>query len=169
MAGYQTSIELQGGLRFLARSQAGHGVLMDAGPAGGGEDAGVRPLELLLIGLGGCMGIDVLSILRKRRCEVTAYRLQVRGEQAPEHPRVFTSIVVEHELAGRNLTDDDVRIAVDLAREKYCSVYAMLLRAAPIEVRWQISADDGGGAAPPAGRASAPVAGETSEAPQQAR
>lgn len=120
------------GMQFAARTGSGHEVVMDAAVEAGGQEQGPRPMELLLASLGGCGGMDVISILRKMRQEVTAYEVRVSGERAADHPRVFTRITVEHVVTGRDLDEALVRRAVELARDRYCSVSAMLARSAEV-------------------------------------
>jgi putative redox protein len=89
-------------------------------------------MEYLLAGLGGCTGMDTISILRKMRQDVTDYRIEVEGVKADEHPKVYTEISIRHIVTGNNLSEDRVRHAVDLSEEKYCSAMAMLRQAAAI-------------------------------------
>jgi len=125
-------------MAFRAISGSGHALVLDAAPEVGGTNRGVRPMELLLLGLGGCTGMDVISILRKKRQEVTGYEVRVHAERAAEHPKVFTAITVEHVVRGRNLSAEAVRRAVELSATKYCPASAMLGRVAPIEERYRL-------------------------------
>lgn len=134
----RVSARLDGAMGFRAETPSGHEVLMDASPEVGGENRGVRPLELLLVGLAGCTGMDVISILRKMRQDVTGYEVSVSGERADEHPRVYTRIVVEHILRGRGLVEANVARAVELSATRYCSASAMLEKAARVEHRYTI-------------------------------
>lgn len=101
----------------------------------GGDNDGFRPLELLLIGLAGCTGMDVISILQKKQEQVSAFEIKVHGERANDHPRVFTKIDIEYIVKGKNIDPAAVKRAVDLSEEKYCSVEAMLKKAAQIQSR----------------------------------
>jgi putative redox protein len=101
---------------------------MDEAAEGGRAGVGASPMELVLIGLGGCTGMDVASILSKMRQHVTSYEVRVRGERAADHPRLYTSIVVEHVLTGRGLDPAKVERAVRLSETKYCSVSATLAK-----------------------------------------
>ena len=130
--------QLDGAMCFRALGDSGHEVVMDAAPEVGGQDRGARPMELLLAGLAGCTGMDVVSILRKMRQEVTGYEVRVRGERAEEHPRVYTEIVVEHVVRGRGLIEAHVARAVELSATRYCPASAMLEKAARIEHRYAI-------------------------------
>jgi putative redox protein len=110
------------GLRFLGGTDSGHATAFDdeEGNSGG------RPMEVLLSALGACTAMDVLSILRKKHQQVAWYRVRVEGEQRAEHPRVFTSIRLVHELDGRDVDRGALRRAIELSATKYCSVGAML-------------------------------------------
>ena len=115
-----------------------HTVHMDGRPEAGGENRGISPMRLLLIALGGCTGMDVISILKKMRQDVTHFEIELAGPRASEHPRVYTQIEIVYRLRGRNLARDMVEKAVRLSEEKYCSAGAMLKQAAPIITRIEI-------------------------------
>jgi putative redox protein len=132
------SVDLLDTMAFRATTGTGHEVVMDAAPEVGGGDAGPRPMEMLLVGFGGCTGMDVISILRKMRQDVTGYQIRLGGERATDHPKIFTSISVEHVVRGRGLSSDAVRHAVELSAARYCSAAAMLNRAARIEETYRI-------------------------------
>lgn len=117
------------GLRFSARSGSGHTVVVD-NVAG---NAGPRPMELVLLAQAGCTGMDVISILQKKRQPVSDYEVQVSAEQRAEHPQVYTRLDVVHEVRGSGLDEEAVRRAIELSATKYCSVAAML-SAGPVEI-----------------------------------
>jgi putative redox protein len=104
-----------------------------------GASKPLEPLELLLIGLGGCTGMDVISILEKKRQEVSGFEVRVHGDRAEEHPKVFTRITLEYRVTGRGVDRAAVERAVELSETKYCPAMAMLRKAAPIETRISIS------------------------------
>ncbi|MHB1416142.1 MAG: OsmC family protein [Chloroflexota bacterium] len=135
-------VVLREGMAFDATPTSGHTIRMDAAPSVGGQDQGARPLELLLLGLGGCTGMDVISILRKMRQAVTGYEILLHAERAEEHPRIFTKIVVEHVVRGRDLSESAVRKAVSLSEKRYCSASAMLSKTAAVEHRIRLVAED---------------------------
>jgi putative redox protein len=110
----------ESGLRFTALSARGAQITLNS------EGEYFSPMQLLLAALGGCTGIDVVSILKKMRQDVTSYRVEVDGMRAEEHPRVWTEITVRHMVEGNNLQREMVERAVHLSEEKYCSVAAML-------------------------------------------
>ncbi len=115
-----------GGMRFVGRADSGHAVVMDATAVNGGEDSAARPSELLLIGLAGCTGMDIVSILRKKRQPVTGLEVVVHAEQAPDHPKRFTEMTVEYRVAGVGVDPAAVRRAIELSEASYCSVGATL-------------------------------------------
>jgi putative redox protein len=128
----------QHGMAFAAKTSSGQTLVIDGAPELGGENLGPRPMELVLVALGGCTAMDVISILRKMRQDTTAYEIHVAGERAEEHPKVYTRISVEHIVRGRNLAPDQVTRAIELSTRKYCSVMAMLEKAVSIVVRYTI-------------------------------
>jgi putative redox protein len=115
---------LETGMRFVAEGGSGHRVTLDADEHGGGENAGFRPMEMHLVGLAGCTGMDVISILRKKRQDVTGYEVHVRGMRAEEHPMVFVKITVEHVLTGHRIQPEAVARAIELSEERYCGAGA---------------------------------------------
>lgn len=117
-------------MQFTAEAGSGHVVVMDAAEEHGGQDTGFRPMELLLVGLAGCTGMDVISILRKQRQEVVAYEVSVRGERATDHPKVFTNITVEHVVTGRHIDSAAVARAIELSQTRYCGAGTMLRQLA---------------------------------------
>lgn len=117
------------GLRFEARTPSGHALLLDSAQGAG---AGPTPMELVLVTLGGCTGMDVISILQKQRQPVTGLEVVVQAERAAEHPRVYTGYEVTYIVHGKGIKREAVERAVSLSEEKYCSVGIMLGKAAPI-------------------------------------
>lgn len=135
------TVELMNGMAFQADTGSGHSLALDAAPEVGGTDCGPRPMEMLLVGLGGCTGMDVISILRKMLQDVTGYEVRLRGERASDHPKVFTAIFVEHVVRGHGLNAESVCRAVELSATRYCSAAAMLGKVARIEERYRIVDD----------------------------
>jgi putative redox protein len=119
-------------MRFNVETGSGHHVILVAAEHNGGQDAGPRPMEMLLVALASCAGMDILGILRKKRQEITAYEVRVYGERVEEHPRIFVRITVEHILTGHALQSEAVKRAIDLTEEKYCGASAMLGKTAII-------------------------------------
>jgi putative redox protein len=119
-------------MSFVGESGSGHSVVMDASPEIGGRDLGVRPMEMLLLGLGGCTAIDVVMILRKGRERVTDCVIELEAERAPTDPKIFTRIRLTYRVSGHALDRAKVERAVALSAEKYCSASAMFGRTAEI-------------------------------------
>ena len=126
------------GVTMLAESGSGHAVVMDGPPEHGGRNLGVRPMEMLLIGLGGCTEFDVLHILRRGRHEVSLCEVELSAERAEADPKVFTHIHVHFRVAGKALTEKAVERAVQLSAEKYCSASIMLGAVAEITHDFEI-------------------------------
>ena len=117
---------------FLGESESGHGILMDGAPAYGGRNLGPRPMELLLMGAGGCTSFDVVTILKKGRQDVTDCYVELDAERAENDPKVFTKIHMHFVVKGRNIRTDAVEKAIGLSAEKYCSASIMLGATAKI-------------------------------------
>ncbi|HLZ56759.1 MAG TPA: OsmC family protein [Ktedonosporobacter sp.] len=130
--------QLATGMRFDVETGSGHKIVLDTAKDDDGQDAGPRPMEMLLVGLAGCAGIDIISMLRKMRQSVIAYEIRVHGIRADEHPRVYTQITVEHIITGQNVQPDTVQRAIKLSEERYCSVNAMLDKTAAITHTFQV-------------------------------
>ena len=122
----KATIKWQGEVGFAAESGSGHTVMMDGPPEMGGKEQGPRPMEMLLMGMGGCTAFDVVHILRKGRQEITGCEAAVSAERATEDPKVFTRIHVHFILRGKNLSESQVERAIELSAEKYCSASIML-------------------------------------------
>lgn len=120
------TINWAGKARFTATSGSGHTVTLDGPPDHGGENGGPRPMEMVLMGLGGCSAFDVMSILQKSRQDVTDCRLEMKAERADAVPAVFTKIHLHFIVSGNDLKEAMVKRAVALSAEKYCSASIML-------------------------------------------
>jgi len=114
------------GVTFVGESGSGHAGVMDGPPEHGGRDLGIRPMEMLLLGMGGCTAFDVLHILKKARQPVTDCVVELEAERADTEPKVFTRIHAHFRLKGTGLKEDRVKRAVELSAEKYCSASIML-------------------------------------------
>ena len=126
------------GACFLGESPSGHAVVMDGPPEGGGRNLGVRPMEMPLLGLGGCSAYDVVSILRKGRQDVADCHVEIEAERAERVPKVFTRIHMHFVVSGTGLSEDRVRRAVTLSADKYCSASIMLGKAAEVSHDFEI-------------------------------
>jgi len=114
------------GVSFEATSGSGHRLILDGAPEHGGQNAGIRPMEAVLIGVGACSGFDVVSILKKARQQVSDCVVELEAERAESPPKVFTRIRMRFVVSGTDLKPAAVQRAVDLSAEKYCSATAML-------------------------------------------
>ena len=117
---------------FLGESGSGHAVVMDGAPDSGGRNLGVRPMEMLLLGLGGCTAFDVVMILKRGREPVTGCVVDMDADRAETEPKVFTRIAMRYRVSGRGLDPKKVERAVNLSAEKYCSATAILAKTAQI-------------------------------------
>ncbi len=119
-------------MTLVGESGSGHAVVMDGPPELGGHNLGLRPMEMILLGMGGCTAIDVLNILKKARQAVVDCVVELDAERAPTDPKIFTRIQVHFIVNGRNLNERQVERAVQLSAEKYCSASIMLGKTAEI-------------------------------------
>ena len=127
------------GLTFMGRTNSGHWIPLD-GPADfRGSDSAPRPKELILIGLGGCTAADVASILNKMRENITNFKVDIDAEMANEHPKVYTKIHLTYMFWGEGLKEENLKKAIELSQEKYCSVTAMLKNAVEITYSYEIN------------------------------
>lgn len=131
-------VKLVEGITFVAESGSGHAVVMDASPEVGGRDMGARPMEMLLMGAGGCSAIDVVHILRKARQDLVDCVVEVEADRAEEDPKVFTRIHLHYVVTGRKLNPVHVERAIKLSKEKYCSATIMLAKTAEVTADWEI-------------------------------
>lgn len=129
----EAKITWNGAMQFTGSADSGFQIPLDASPDHGGQNGGFQPLELLLVGLVGCTGMDVISILQKKKANVSAFEVRVTAERAEEHPRVFTHLHVEYIVTGKDIKLEDVERSVQLSETKYCPAEAMLRKAATID------------------------------------
>ena len=123
---------------FMGESETGHAVVMDGAPENGGRNIGMRPMEMLLIGMGGCTSFDVVTILKKSRQAVVDCVAEISAERADEIPKVFTKIHVHFVVTGHDLNEKQVERAVLLSAEKYCSASIMLSKSVEITHDFEI-------------------------------
>lgn len=117
---------------FVGESGSGHSVIMDGAPEAGGRNLGFRPMEMLLLGLGGCSAFDVMMILKRGREQVTDCVVEIDGERAQTDPKIFTKIALKYIVTGRGLDPKKVERAVALSADKYCSASAILAKTAEL-------------------------------------
>jgi putative redox protein len=133
------------GMTFTGSADTGFSVPLGADPAVGGANYGFRPLELLAVSLAGCTAMDVISILQKKKQAVTAFDVQVHTEQVNEHPHVFTKAVITYLVTGHNVDEAAVIRAIELSATRYCPAQAMLAKAFPMELVYEIYEEKGNG------------------------
>ena len=134
----KATVRWAGEASFVGKTESGHSVLMDGAPEFGGQNRGARPMELLLLGMGGCTAFDVVLILRKARQNITDCVAQLSAERALEDPKVFTRIHVHFVMTGRKLDPKRVEQALKLSAEKYCSASIMFAKTAEITHDFEI-------------------------------
>ena len=130
-----------GGMSFLAETGSGHAVLMDGAPDGGGRNLAPRPMEMVLLGTGGCTAYDVVLILRKGKHDIRGCDVKLTAERAESEPKVFTKIHFHFTVRGRNLKHAIVERAISLSHEKYCSASIMLAKTASMSHSFEIIDD----------------------------
>ena len=126
------------GVSFVGESETGHAVVLDGAPENGGRNIGMRPMEMLLIGMGACTSFDVVTILKKARQPIVDCVAEIQAERADEIPKVFTKIHVHFVITGNNLNESQVERAVKLSAEKYCSASIMLAKSVTITHGYEI-------------------------------
>jgi putative redox protein len=130
------------GITFAGKAGSGHWALMDGSAKFRGSEGANSPKELVLVGLGGCTGADVTSILHKMREKIKRFEINLDAETASEHPKVFTKIHITYKFWGKDLKPENIEKAISLSQEKYCSVSAMLKKSIPITYSHEINSDD---------------------------
>lgn len=143
MSSVTARVKFVDGLMFVAESESGHAIVLDGPKKHGGTELGMRPMELLLMGLGGCTGMDAISILRKKKQDVTAFELRLKGQRAENDPMRYTDIEIEYVVTGRGVQEDAVKRAVELSMQKYCSVKATLEGSAKVAYKYSIMEEPG--------------------------
>jgi len=134
----KTRVKWVEGVCFMAESGSGHAVIMDGAPDIGGKNLGPRPMEMLLMGAGGCTSVDVIMILQKSRQDVVDCQVEIDAERAEDHPKVFTNIHMHFTVKGRGLKPEVVDRAIKLSAEKYCSASIILGKTAQMTHDFEI-------------------------------
>ena len=132
-------------MNFIGMPDSGFPVQLDSDSYFGGTNSGVRPMEMVALGLAGCTAMDVLSVLQKMRQKVTGFEVKVNAPRSSEHPQVFTSAVIIYIVTGKNVDETAVLRAIELSVTKYCPVQKMLEGAFPMELHYEIYEDEGNG------------------------
>jgi len=134
----KTTVRWVNDMTMVGESASGHAIVMDGPEEAGGNNLGIRPMEMLLLGMGGCTTIDVLSMLKKMREKVRDCRAEITAERADEHPKVFTKIHIHFVIEGINLDEKKVGKAIGLSADKYCSASIMLGKTAVVTHDFEI-------------------------------
>lgn len=138
-------VNWQNRMSFTGSADSGFSINLGTDPAVGGDNDGIRPMELMALSLAGCTAMDVISILQKKREDVTGFEVKVHAERASEHPKVMTSAVIDYLVSGRGVSEAAVVRAIELSAKRYCPAQAMLGKIMPLELRYTIYEDLGGG------------------------
>jgi len=134
----EAKVRLTKEMEFIGTASSGHSLILDADDESGGRNRGFRPMELLLVGFGGCTGMDVISILRKKRQDVAGLEMNVKGEKTDSYPKVYKTVHIEYVITGTNIQKEAVERAIELSLTKYCSVGATLAKAGTITHSYRI-------------------------------
>ena len=134
----KATVTLQKKMTFTGTSASGFPVVMDADQSVGGDSSAIRPMEMLLFGLAGCTAMDVISILRKKRQDVTGFEVRVDAPRSTEHPHVFTSAAITYSVVGRNVKEEAILRAIELTSTKYCPAHFMFAQIIPIDLHYEI-------------------------------
>ncbi len=137
------TLNWKGRMAFEGASDSGFVQKMDAEETVGGENSAGRPMEFIALGLAGCTGMDVISILQKKKQPVTDFQVKIHAERVEEHPKIFSCAVIEYLVTGRNIDEAALLRAIELSAEKYCPAQAMLGKAFPIQMVYKIFDEDG--------------------------
>src|SRR5215510_6492040 len=139
----KANVKWQHNMTFIGTADSGFPVQIDAAEAVGGNNSGVRPMEMLLLGLAGCSAMDVISILQKKRQAVTYFDVRVDATRSPEHPKVFTNAVMTYIVSGHGVQLEAVLRAIELAVTKYCPAQFMFGQLFPMDLQYEIYEDEG--------------------------
>lgn len=135
---HEVTVALQDGMHFTSEQDDNQVIHVDSSDDFGGQGLGARPQKLLLVSLGACTGMDVISIMRKKRQDVTGFDIELAGDKADNHPRVYTAIRINYRFTGRDIDPKAVERAIDLSINKYCPVAGILKQVVPIETSYEI-------------------------------
>jgi len=141
----KATVQWKENMTFVGMPDSGFPVQMDADSSFGGTNSGVRPMEMIALGLAGCTGMDVMSILQKKRQQVTQFEVRVNAPRSPEYPKVFTSALITYMVTGKNVDEAAVLRSIELSITKYCPVQFMLAQVFPMELHYEIYEDEGEG------------------------
>jgi putative redox protein len=134
----EARVEWIEGLSFTGEAESGFSIRLGGDASAGGAEDGFRPMELIAVGIAGCTAMDVISILMKKRQQVTAFEVLIHARRADEHPKVFTQIEIEYVVRGNQVEEAAVQRAIQLSEERYCPAMAMFRQVAPLNLTYRI-------------------------------
>jgi putative redox protein len=134
----KAKVDWHGKLSFTGSADTGFEVPLGANPKVGGDNDGFRPLELMAVSLAGCTAMDVISILQKKRQEISDFRVEVDADRADEHPKVLTAAAIEYHVTGKEISEKAVVRAIELSATRYCPAQSMLAKVFPMELKYFI-------------------------------
>ena len=134
----KATVNWEGGMKFLGTAPSGFPIHMDAESTLGGNDSGVRPMEMIALGLIGCQAMDVISILQKKRQLITGFEVKFDGPRSPEYPKVFTRAAITFVVTGNDVEEAALLRSIELSATKYCPAQAMLEQAFPMDILYEI-------------------------------
>ena len=134
----KVAVQWKENMTFIGRPDSGFPIQMDADTSFGGTNNGVRPMEMIALGLAGCTGMDVISILQKKRQQVTQFEVRVNAPRSAEHPKVFTNALITYMVTGKNVDESALLRSIELAAIKYCPAQFMFAQIFPMELHYEI-------------------------------
>ena len=141
----KVAVQWKENMTFVGMPDSGFAVQMDADTSFGGTENGVRPMEMIALGLAACTGMDVISILQKKRQQITQFEVRVNAPRSAEHPNVFTRALITYIVTGKNVGETALLRSIELAATKYCPAQLMLAQVFPMELHYEIYEDNGNG------------------------
>jgi putative redox protein len=141
----KVSVNWKRDMTFAGQSPSGFPVQMDSATEAGGTNSGPRPMEMIALGLAGCTAMDVISILKKKRQDVTQFDVRVDAPRSHEHPKVFIKANITYVVSGKSVSEDSVLRAIELSTEKYCPAQIMFSQVFPIDLHYEVYEDEGDG------------------------
>ena len=138
----KAAVQWKENMTFIGMPDSGFPVQMDADSSFGGSNQGVRPMEMVALGLAGCTAMDVISILRKKRQQITQFEVRVNAPRSAEHPKVFTKAQITYVVVGTNIDEMALLRSIELSMTKYCPVQVMLSQAFPMQLHYEIYEED---------------------------
>jgi len=141
----KANVTWQNNMVFIGKAASGFPIQMDSDPSYGGTNSGVRPMEMIALGLAGCIAMDVLSILQKKRQQITQFEVRVDAPRSPDYPQVFTSAVITYVVTGKHVDEAAVLRSIELTATKYCPAQIMLEQTFPMDLHYEIYEDEADG------------------------